>query len=248
MEHAREIRDAIAKIGGIRTVTVANPELKLAVGAIKALQADRFAATYSDLLATDTDGPATRFFLADLYGTGNFEDRDRQFGRIADSLQSFFPGKVIITAVALAKLHLQTELLDYAMAQRWLVYAKQEDAANAYVACWRDVDATIERYRQLEAVVSIGQALEALTRTPGLRMTLRMMRGPARVSGLSALQTFLEKGFDAFAVVSRSSAGAAYFLDTIRTRECDWIDVLSNGKIQSAVSALEKSLGKTVKN
>jgi len=64
-------------------------------------------------------------------------------------------------------------------------------------------------------MLDVGQALDALTRKPLLRHSLRLMRGPAMAAGLSALQRFLETGFDTF----RAMRGAEGLLDTIARRE-----------------------------
>ena len=114
MNPADSIRTAIAEVASLRESDANRPELARALGEVKSLQAARFESSYSDLLATTVYGPATRFFLEDLYGNVDFGDRDHQFSRISGSLQTFFPAQVISTAVALAKLHLQTELLDHA--------------------------------------------------------------------------------------------------------------------------------------
>jgi hypothetical protein len=242
MKPANAIRNAITEVARLRSITTANISLSHASGQVKALQANRFESTYSDFLATTLHGPATRFFLNDLYGNIDYGERDRQFGRIAGSLQSFFPDQVAATAVALAELHVQTESLDHAMAKAWLTQTKPKDSAQKYVACWRLVGAIPERYLQLETVIRIGQELDRLTKTPGLRMTLRMMRGPAKMAGLSALQSFLEKGFDTFAAMSRSLEGTPTFLRTIQTRESHWIELLSDGPENTAVTTLAVSL------
>jgi hypothetical protein len=58
---------------------------------------------------------------------------------------------------------------------------------------WKATGRREDRQRQLEAVVAIGAEMTRLTRLPGLRLMLKMMRA-ARPSaaGLSSLQRFLE--------------------------------------------------------
>jgi hypothetical protein len=63
--------------------------------------------------------------------------------------------------------------------------------------------------------LEVGTALDGLTRKPGLRQSLRLMRGPARAAGLAALQSFLERGFDTFKAMN----GAAEFLALVGLRE-----------------------------
>lgn len=58
-----------------------------------------------------------------------------------------------------------------------------------------------------------------LTRLPGLRLMLKMMRRPAQAAGLDALQQFLEAGFDTFAALARHPQGVAQFLERIESRE-----------------------------
>lgn len=248
MKPASAIRTAISEVARLRALATDDPTLARALGAVKTLQAHRFESTYSDFLQTTLHGPATRFFLEDLYGNGDYSDRDHQFSRIAGSLQSFFPEQVVATAVALAELHVQTELLDHAMAKAWKAQATRQSAAEMYVTCWRLVGAIPERYLQLETVIRIGQELDSLTGTPGLRMTLRMMRGPAKMAGLSALQSFLEKGFDTFAVMSRSPNGTSRFLSTIRERESQWIGALSEGPADTAATALAMNLSNVARS
>ena len=52
-----------------------------------------------------------------------------------------------------------------------------------------------------------------------------MMRKPARLAGLSALQDFLERGFAAF----RGMGGAQTFLATINERETKILEAIVDG-------------------
>jgi hypothetical protein len=64
-------------------------------------------------------------------------------------------------------------------------------------------------------MLGVGRALDVYTRKPLLRHSLRAMRVPARAAGMSALQAFLERGFDTF----RALHGADEFLTQIAQRE-----------------------------
>lgn len=234
MDAAHTIRDAVARVGSIREETAANPALRATLTKVKAFQARRFAGTYVDLLNSVEYGSAARFFLEDLYSDKDYSGRDAQFSRIAGALQRLFPQQVISTAVALAQLHLLTEELDRQMASEWTLQAVAAsdlgDCAR-YIDCWRRVGRTDDRTRQLDMVLSVGKDLDRLTRTPGLRLMLRMMRGPAKAGGMGALQSFLESGFDTFANMSGKGRSAGEFLNTIRFRETSWIERLSFGDI-----------------
>jgi hypothetical protein len=224
MEAAETIRRAVAEVSQLRQACDADPTLTEAVRKVKAVQAQRFSGTYSDLLATGPYVAAARFFLEELYSDKDYAERDAQFARIAGAIEKFFPQDVVQTAVALAKLHALTEQLDLAMARAW---QKQEgkDAAR-YVRSWRAVGRHQDRRSQLTVVLAVGEEMARLTRLPGLRLMLRMMRGPAAAAGLQSLQRFLETGFDTFAAMAKRKGGAEVFLQTIQDREQRLIDAL----------------------
>lgn len=175
------------------------------------------------MLASPRFGPAARFFLEDLYGPKDFAERDAQFARIVPALVRLFPADIVETVALLAELHALSESLDLAMAS----FATDAPAAGSalqpyggldarrYTAAWCAVGRAPDRERQIWLMSRVGAALDGFTRKPLLRHSLRLMRGPAAAAGLSALQQFLETGFDTF----RSMRGAELFLETIAERE-----------------------------
>lgn len=242
MDAAETIRDAVSQVATLRQDAARSPELHAALLSVKSLQAQRFAGTYTDLLASTEFGEAARFFLEDLYSDKDYSLRDAQFARIAGALQRLFPKQVVATAVTLAQLHVLTEMLDCQMALAWKDTDSDEDSAEKYVACWHAVGRHSDRKRQLEMVLKVGGELDRLTRTPGLRIMLRMMRRPATAAGLGSLQTFLESGFDIFAHMSGKGTRAGEFLLTIQERESVWIERLSSSSLTSCDSDLRNCL------
>lgn len=244
MDTAQKIRQAVAEVELLRSDGASTPELGAAVVAIKRFQARRFAGTYADLLASGPYASAARFFLDELYSDRDYADRDAQFARIAGAVERFFPADVAETAVALARLHALTESLDHAMGQAVLgLTGGSMVDAGAYVAAWRQVDRRPDRDQQLEAVLAIGVEMTRLTRLPGIRFMLRMMRGPAAAAGLSSLQRFLETGFDTFSVMARRPRGAETFLATIRERETALLRRLFEGEPVACGTELAGILG-----
>lgn len=244
MTAADTIRHALDRVAALRSEAAGDTRLLQGLKAIKRLQAQRFAGTYGDLLTTKAFAAPTHFFLHELYSERDFSDRDQQFARIAGALQTFFPTQVVSTAVALAELHAQTEALDLAMAQAWCALGGED--VPRYLKAWRSVASLPVRQAQLQAVLDIGAQLDRLTRTPGLRMTLRMMRGPAKVAGLASLQAFLEAGFDTFAGMGGRGAQALEFLNTIAQRETHWIEALFNAPVVACETKLHQCLGKAL--
>ncbi|QNP58831.1 FFLEELY motif protein [Paenacidovorax monticola] len=240
MDAAHTIRHCITNVTALRQQRATHPAWRQAVHAIKELQSRRFQGTYADLLATPRYAPATRFFLQELYGSADYQARDAQFGRIAGALQTLFPQPVVATAVALAQLHAQTEQLDHAMGQAW-AEMPGDDAAR-YVAAWRAVGQPHARREQLGRVLDMGRDLARLTRTPGLRTMLRMMRRPAHAAGMGELQRFLEAGFDTFGELARQRGAVEHFLDTIGDREAALMEQLFQDDPTTCEALLERTL------
>jgi len=208
----RHIIEHLNAVAAERIRRARDPALGARVRALKAWQHARFQHTYADALASPRYRAAARFFLDDLYGPHDFTQRDAQFARIVPGLVRLFPHELVRTVLTLGELHSLSEQLDSATAA--LLETPQIDAA-AYGRAWRGVGRPADRDRQVDLMLQVGRALERYTRNPLLRHSLRMMRGPATLAGLGALQGFLERGFDTF----RDMGGAHEFLDLIVERE-----------------------------
>ena len=63
----------------------------------------------------------------------------------------------------------------------------------------------------------LGHGLDAAVRKPALGLLLKLSRLPARAAGLGELQSFLERGFAAFATLDRPAA----FVDGVVARELE---------------------------
>ncbi len=229
MDAAQTIRNAVDRVSLLRQEGQANPVLHSAIMEIKAFQAWRFSQTYADELKAGPYQGAAQFFLTELYSNKDYTQRDAEFSRIAGALQKVFSKQVVLTAVSLAQLHALTEELDHAMGKAWLKLdsSPTDTDARRYAQSWQRVGRQADREFQLETVMAVGRELDSLTRAPGLRMLLKMMRRPAHAAGLSSLQQFLESGFDTFAKMSRGGRGATEFLALVHERESHLLEMLS---------------------
>lgn len=219
---AQKIHDALQAVSLLRQQHASLPALAEASRQVKRFQARRFQASYADMLHNPRYKTAAAFFLHELYSDKDYAERDQQFARIANTIARLFPQAVVTTAATLAEVHALTETLDDQMARAWqadFAAAPHGSESGRYIRCWRQLQNPAARHRQLEVVLQLGQELERLTRTRGLRTLLKMMRRPAAAAGLSSLQQFLETGFDAFAEMG----GADEFLRRVHQRESEWI-------------------------
>jgi hypothetical protein len=241
MNTAQTIRESVAEVERLREESRLVPAIGAAVVRLKRFQARRFAGTYADLLASRSYAAAARFFLEELYSERDYGDRDAQFARIAGAVEKLFPRDVADTAATLARLHALTESLDHGMAR--IEPLDGHDDVPGYVRAWKAIGRREDRQRQLETVVEVGAEMTRLTRLPGIRMMLRMMRGPASAAGMSSLQRFLEAGFDTFAAVARQPGGAERFLEIIRQREQHLVDLLFDADLVACETELRGILG-----
>ncbi|HEY8880424.1 MAG TPA: hypothetical protein VIN03_22835 [Roseateles sp.] len=210
--NAESLLKELRAVDAERARRAADPDLEARVQALKAYQQRRFAQTYADLLAHPRYEAATRFFLHELYGPDDYRQRDAQFARVIPTLTRLFPEEVVDTVAKLARLHALSERLDTRMAEHLL---SPDITARDYGVAWRACGEPASRQQQIELTMAVGESLDKLTRKPLLRQTLKLMRGPAQMAGLGALQAFLESGFDTF----RAMRGAGEFLSTVRQRE-----------------------------
>ena len=193
----------------------AAPELARALAALGAWQSRRLRNTYADLERTPRYATAMRFFEEDLYGGGDFAQRDADLVRVVPAMKRLMPANVIETVAVAVELNALSQDLDRAVVEALGPDASQPLTVAAYCAAYRKAGRFDARLRQIRLIGDVGVSLDRFVRKPMLRAALAMMRQPARVAGLSALHDFLERGFESFAQMR----GAAEFLATIQSRE-----------------------------
>jgi hypothetical protein len=166
---------------------------------LKQWQADRLARTYADLLASERYAPAANFFLSDLYGPKDFRSRDDELARVVPVMVRVLPARALLALLDAVKMDTLSESLDtdmvLALARR---RAQPRHRLAAYVAAYRAVRPPCRPRAQIALIDHLGKTLDRLTRMPLIRVSLRIMEGPAHLAGLSALHSFLQRGFDAF--------------------------------------------------
>jgi hypothetical protein len=217
-ELAQELHGTLDAVKGLREAARTDPRRAEDRLRLRAWQAERLAASYPDLLASDRHGPAAQFFLTDLYGAKDFSQRDEEVTRILPTMRRMLPDAALKAFGAAIELDYLSELLDYDVVRR--LRAEQpagplEVTPERYAAAYRACGHEAERRRQIELVDGIGRALDRLTRMPLVAGALELMRGPAKVAGLAEVHDFFKRGYDAF----RHMRGADEFLAAIRDRE-----------------------------
>jgi hypothetical protein len=225
-----ELRDSLAlgdqlrqTMRALSAARRAAPEFAQAKHRVRVWQNRRFAATYADLRAEPRYQPAVEFFLAELYGEADLSvARDADIERVLPVMVRMLPAPALETILDALVFETLCEELDGAVARE---LGSERLTVATYADAFRRAGRNAERQRQIEYVSEIGRALDRLTRWPMIGTTLKLMRAPARATGLSALQEFLERGFVAF----KHMRGADEFLATITERETALVERLFAG-------------------
>ncbi|MFO1167322.1 MAG: hypothetical protein U1E19_04260 [Rhodoblastus sp.] len=182
----------------------ADPALASRRTAFRAWQAARLARTHADLLASPRFGPAAQFFLSDLYGPQDISVQAAQVRRIVPVMSRTLPSAALETVADAIELDALSEELDSAMLAALATMSADLDA-QSYAAAYRSIGMREERTRQIDLIEHLGRSLDGLTRQPFIGAALRMMRKPAEIAGLGALQSFLERGYEAFRIMKNGS-------------------------------------------
>lgn len=214
---ADRLRAQLQRVQAQQRLSVNDASVRARLLALRAWQSRRLAATYADIRHSQPFAAACEFFLADLYGEGDFTDRDRAVERVVPIMLRLLPEGVLASLARAIELNALSHELDYQMAAALPAhYTRAEEISdNDYAEAYRKAAEAPLRRRQLALLLVLGRELDRLVRKPMLSELLHLCRWPARMAGLGALQSFLERGFDAFGKLG----GAGRFLGIILQRE-----------------------------
>jgi hypothetical protein len=192
----------------------ANPALAGALLNLGRWQSMRLRTTYADLGQTPRFAAAMKFFEEDLYGGADFAQRDADLVKVIPAMKRLMPANVIETVAVAVELNALSQDLDRAVVDALGPRAQSFGVAD-YCDAYRRAGGFEGRLRQIRLIGDVGVSLDRFVRKRMLRSALGLMRKPAQLAGLAALQDFLERGFESFAQMK----GAAEFLATIQSRE-----------------------------
>ena len=207
----RKLADALGRVIALRAELAADAQHKKRWVALKQWQIQRLRTTYADLLANPRYKEAAEFFLEELYGAKDVDQRDTEAQKVAPKLATLLPARAVDALLLAVQLEEMAERFDIEMSRTIELPITEENYAEGYRATGTEA----ERVRQIELADRIGKALEKLAKVPMLSTMLHMMKAPAAIWGLSHLHRFLQRGFDAFV----GMRGAREFLEKTNRRE-----------------------------
>jgi hypothetical protein len=221
---AARVTKQLARAAKLRSSARSNPKAAAARQSLRVWQSERLARTHADLLANPRFKEAAKFFLTDVYSVDDSSNRDAEVQRVVPMMTKFLSDTGLETAADAIELDALSEDLDAAMVAalgRRLASLGPADYGRAY----RKVGRRRDRERQIDLIQHLGQSLDRLTHQRFIGTTLAVMRKPAKLAGLSDLQSFLERGFTAFKKMGNSDE----FLALLVTRERNLLKALFAG-------------------
>lgn len=164
-------------------------------------QSARLAQSFEAFLDDPGRRPAAEFFLTDLYGDRDFSRRDADIARVAPKMQRLLPTGLVETLCDAIELATLSHAFDLRMAETLHAMAPRSRTLDVarYGAAYRRVGLPMLRGHQIDLIVKAGHGLGIALKTRGVATLLSVLRGPARAMGLGELQSFLERGFGAYA-------------------------------------------------
>jgi hypothetical protein len=191
-------------------------------------QRGRLTRSFQDLAGREDSRPAVRFFLSELYGGLDFQQRDQDLARVMPLMIRFLPDNALETMSEAFELQAISLEHDMDMAEYMERHGITELDMDRYCSAYRACSNRQERERQIKLIRKLGYDLDRLVRKPLVNYLARLMRGPAHAAGFGALQDFLENGLRSF----RTLDDPRGFVDTIYAREWDAMERMFAGEEQ----------------
>lgn len=207
----RQLREQVLLARNIRQSARENSSLGSKKTILKTYQNQRLRQTHQDLLSSPLTSGAASFFLNEVYSPKDLTKRDSDLEKLIPIIEKTFPFSTLETLVQAMTLDALTEKLDTEMAIKLGMTFTQEQYDKAF----RETGSQKEREQQLFMIEELGKSLTQLVKIPFLTMTLKVMRGPAKLANLYELHEFLENGFMVFKDMREPNK----FLKTIVDRE-----------------------------
>lgn len=192
--------------------TPPDPQLQ----ALRAWQVERLRHTYRDFVDDPRHQPVLAFFQTDLYGAGDFSQRDLDLLKIAPVMSRVMPMEILHVSARAIELNVVSQELDEQLAAvLFQDMAVETITAEHYAEGYRRCDNRSTREHQISLVVEVCEDLGRYCKQRWLRTAMHLAHRPSELLGLSHLHHFLERGIDAFSTMG----DAGDFLHALKTRE-----------------------------
>lgn len=190
-------------------------------------QSNRLKQTHEDLYTSPEYTRGLQFLFSDLYSASDVSGRDRDLERILPKMVKLLPQTVIDTVSGLVELNLITQMLDYHLARA--IFKKFKNTSiddEIYCQAYRHCNNFEQRSYQIQLTSEVGKNLDRYARSKMLYVSIKLSKTPAEMAGLSALHSFILRGFTAF----HSMHNINHLMNTLTERETLILNNIYQGK------------------
>jgi len=206
--------------------------LPFQVAMLRTWQSERLRRTYADLLTDPQYGPASRFFLSDIYAPRDFSQRDHDFERLHIILSRYLPASMLSALKSSIDLNRTSHMLDALLLEVLITQLGVTDhiTPDQYAEAYRRCDNYPTRVEQIGQMAATINEVALGARLLFTGPTLKALRLPAERLGWVEVYDFLERGYQAF----RTMRKPKFFVDTIHDRELALLDhIYAGGTLQT---------------
>lgn len=199
MSAAEELREYTDRSNALHQEYVGDPGFLRRYERFVAWQTDFMLPFYDDLRATRDYDAAVEYFVSDLTGI-DISRRDRDVARVVPIMSRMLPETVLQSAATAMRLNARVLAINLSICRELYrnIDAEAEITETEYCAALRSASNLEECLHLVKLIADVGHGLNRVIHIPMIGITLRAMRGPARVAGFGDLQSFLERGYKAF--------------------------------------------------
>jgi len=214
---ARRIESLLDASAELRARLAARPQGEAAREALRQWQANRLLREHVDVVNNPLYTKTAVFFLSDIYGPKDLSRHEEEVRRILPVMRAVLPEAGLETVADAIEVNTLSESLDTDM-----LAALGDDVfsldLDKWVKAYKTTGRRADRERQIALIASLGRSLDRLTKKPFIGTALSMLKKPAEIAGLADLQSFLERGYEAFRAME---GGSAAFVRSVAARETE---------------------------
>src|SRR3982751_6778072 len=158
---ARQLLHVLSRVHAHHEERLGDAELGGALAYLGMWQVRRLRNTYADLQAIPRYATAMQFFESDLYGGGDFAQRDGDLARVVPGMKRLLPDHALRTVTKAVQVNALAQDFDRALIDH-LPRRETGFTVAEYCAAYRAVDRFEERRRQILLVSQVGASLDRL--------------------------------------------------------------------------------------
>ncbi|MEO1580327.1 MAG: hypothetical protein AAFR91_00680 [Pseudomonadota bacterium] len=212
---AARLREHLALSNQLHETYLESPDRLAAYRRFVDLQVAYFLPKYDDLRSRPGYSEAIDYIISDMVGP-TIAARDAELAKVVPMMSRILPSgalEALATALELNATILRINLDIEALLRDGIV-GGAAISEREYCAASREAATLDDCLRLIAMTRRAGESLERIVRIPMIGSTLRMMRGPARLVGVTDLHEFLVRGYTIF----RAIDDVHEFLDTVEAR------------------------------